>query len=645
MKICIVIQSDAFRNSAGMRIRYDRFAECIAEPGVTLEAVTCAELVVAEKLDHDVYIFCKTFDTAALLLARRVRAARKAVGQDLFDDYFSQYDDPRLQRYRNWMSEMAPVTDFAICSTPRMVDILRGYLPNVPITPIDDPVTGFDPILVSSIADAKVARARESRTLEVVWFGIGDNPYFRVGLSDLAACEEEFVRMQQLGWKIHLTIVTNRRAFEGGGAEALRGLSVGFDLVEWTEEAESEALEHATVAILPVSGQSFSRAKSLNRALTALRSGCQVLTVGYPLYERLDQFIYKSTEQLLADIESTGCRVSSTSVNALISRVSEVANPFEGAKAFVKQAREGLRIASALRTSVPLVCLLHGRKSKIDLHKLVQRMGGVSVRTIFTEAPWNFPVRFDLVDGAVAMRSTAAIAKRFGMPVADSKATITIGDFEFVDVDLAALEIQPMRIHLAPKSLIQDAVLYQDVFAFAARCCAAAFGAVDLIISDVSPLAACSRHRTQSHLHAEPGNVAALQPRRPGEPAQRPTGFFQRPTGLFQKLALRVARNVSAPETQEAMSLFRDCALFDRDWYLQTYRDVAANRFDPLRHYLEIGWREGRDPSPAFSSKLYLKDYPDVAKQGLNPLLHYIRFGQYEGRKVRPRIKSGLSDR
>ena len=29
MKICIVIQSDAFRDSAGMRIRYDRFRDSL----------------------------------------------------------------------------------------------------------------------------------------------------------------------------------------------------------------------------------------------------------------------------------------------------------------------------------------------------------------------------------------------------------------------------------------------------------------------------------------------------------------------------------------------------------------------------------------------------------------------------------------
>jgi hypothetical protein len=638
MKICIVIQSDAFRTSAGMRIRYDRFAQCLPDPAVTLEAVSCATLVAAQELEHDVYIFCKTFDTSALLLARRARSKGKAVGHDVFDDYFSQYDDPRLQTYRDWMRQMAPVTDFAICTTARMVEVLRDYLPDVPITAIDDPLLGFDPIAAGSLADAKVERARANRVLEVAWFGIGDNPYFLVGLADLASCDPALARMGRLGWTVHLTIVTNRRAFEGAAAEALRGLSVGFELLEWTEEVERQVLEKATVALLPVSGQSFSRAKSLNRPLTAISSGCQVLSIGYPLYERLDEFVYRSADELLHDIERGHCRIGSASRKALIPRIAEVANAFDGAKRFVQQAREGLRRASARRGAHAVVCLIHGRKTKIDLHKMVQRIGGLSVKTIFTDAPWNFPIRFDLVDGAIRMRATTGVARKFELPVSSTEGSTRIGDFDFIDVDLAALGLEPLRVNFNPTSVFEDAILYADVFAFAENCCAAAFGTVDVITCDISPVVvARPRRPLPIHRTGKSVDVAVLAEERRREP-------FRPWSGLIEKMRLRVSAPKSA-EMEEAVSLFEDCALFDRNWYLENYADVAASRLDPLRHYLELGWREGRDPSPAFSSKLYLKDNPDVAQQELNPLLHYIKFGQFEGRKVRPRIRSGSADR
>jgi hypothetical protein len=72
--------------------------------------------------------------------------------------------------------------------------------------------------------------------------------------------------------------------------------------------------------------------------------------------------------------------------------------------------------------------------------------------------------------------------------------------------------------------------------------------------------------------------------------------------------------------------------LLDREWYLQTYPDVRDIGADPGRHYLESGWREGRDPGPNFSTLAYLRANADVARSGVNPLLHYIEHGHAEGR-------------
>jgi len=72
--------------------------------------------------------------------------------------------------------------------------------------------------------------------------------------------------------------------------------------------------------------------------------------------------------------------------------------------------------------------------------------------------------------------------------------------------------------------------------------------------------------------------------------------------------------------------------LFDREWYLTTNTDIAASGTDPLAHYLEHGWKEGRNPSAFFDGSWYLVHNPDVAQADINPLLHYVRSGQSEGR-------------
>ena len=82
--------------------------------------------------------------------------------------------------------------------------------------------------------------------------------------------------------------------------------------------------------------------------------------------------------------------------------------------------------------------------------------------------------------------------------------------------------------------------------------------------------------------------------------------------------------------------------LFDPDWYLRQYPDVAAAGEDPAHHYVTKGATERRSPGPNFDADAYLTSYPDVAASGVNPLLHYMQFGMAEGRdaKLEARIRA-----
>ena len=82
--------------------------------------------------------------------------------------------------------------------------------------------------------------------------------------------------------------------------------------------------------------------------------------------------------------------------------------------------------------------------------------------------------------------------------------------------------------------------------------------------------------------------------------------------------------------------LVRRSQLFDTAWYLEEYPDVAAACLEPVRHFLDKGWREGRNPSSAFDTADYLERHLDVARAGANPLVHYLRRGQREGREIHP---------
>lgn len=72
---------------------------------------------------------------------------------------------------------------------------------------------------------------------------------------------------------------------------------------------------------------------------------------------------------------------------------------------------------------------------------------------------------------------------------------------------------------------------------------------------------------------------------------------------------------------------------FDRDFYLSRNPDVTEAGVDPLFHFCAEGHREGRDPSPDFSTSYYLASNPDVREAGLNAFVHYIVAGRSEGRR------------
>jgi len=89
-------------------------------------------------------------------------------------------------------------------------------------------------------------------------------------------------------------------------------------------------------------------------------------------------------------------------------------------------------------------------------------------------------------------------------------------------------------------------------------------------------------------------------------------------------------------EDGESLEAIRASGLFDAQWYLDENPDVLESRVDPLRHYLDHGAGEGRNPGPAFDTRFYLDTNVDVAESGMNPLLHYIRYGKVEGRRPGP---------
>lgn len=102
---------------------------------------------------------------------------------------------------------------------------------------------------------------------------------------------------------------------------------------------------------------------------------------------------------------------------------------------------------------------------------------------------------------------------------------------------------------------------------------------------------------------------------------------------LGHRLALaRPARFAIRREYNE----IRAAMLFEAEWYLARYPDVAAAGIDPLEHYIRFGSGEGRNPHPLFDSQWYATQAPDLAASRLSALGHYISIGAARGLDPNP---------
>lgn len=112
-----------------------------------------------------------------------------------------------------------------------------------------------------------------------------------------------------------------------------------------------------------------------------------------------------------------------------------------------------------------------------------------------------------------------------------------------------------------------------------------------------------------------------------GEPA------YLNPNPLFL-LSFYVSQLPTPPEKHEILAHYirqesfgarRPNPFFSGLYYVEQYHDVLATRQHPLAHYYWHGWREGRNPIPAFQTQDYIKRYKIDPSIGPNPLGKFLQ--------------------
>jgi hypothetical protein len=419
MKIVVLVPSLEYLNNAGARIRYRRIAPRLAERGIELKLEDINEFA-PESAEADVVIISKCHDPLSIVVAATLAHRGTLVGVDLFDDYFSQRGDSRMSRFRLWLDQILSSCDFVLCSTEAMAGIADQYRPGISVHVMNDPAS--DPRLdeLRQILTRKLRQVREDRRISVGWFGVGDNPYFPIGLHDLACFGGVLEELLRSGMDVQLRVLTNPRALTAYGLALLQKLPVRSVVEEWTEEAEQELLASTFVAFLPVNAQPFSTAKSLNRAVTALTSGCQVLSAGYPLYERLGPLIYRDAAQLMENLAQGTMRLSPERLPVY----RQVMETLASAEAEASRLADFLTSLEHGTPEDDTLVMLHGHSTSGAAHKLVQRVNGLSIASPYCHTRADFDVIFKATATGLAMQVSKKAARRLKphrrSPVPDS---------------------------------------------------------------------------------------------------------------------------------------------------------------------------------------------------------------------------------
>jgi hypothetical protein len=368
-----------------------------------------------------------------------------------------------------------------------MAKVVRQYRSSLPTHIMNDPAPMESFAQASLSADRKALGARDERRIRVCWFGIGDNPYFPVGLADVVAYGSRLAALSRTGMDVSLKVLTNERALSADGLAMLRRLPIRTEIEEWTNQGELDALNGALIAFLPVSAQPFSVGKSLNRAVTALSMGCQVLSAGYPLYDAFESLIYRDPLALLGDLDRGTLRFSAAS-QSMAQRLVQT---------FASSQVEAAKLASFMSSLVPQsltdagpICVIHGHSTRLETHNFVRQVHGLSVASPHSAAPFDFDVVFRGTGGGLKMLVSKSAAERLLPKVRER--TLPGERFKgrrYLEVaDSFARGGAPARSHWDNPSIPFQLATYGESIRLMERSLADAFGACRMFVSETRPL-------------------------------------------------------------------------------------------------------------------------------------------------------------
>jgi hypothetical protein len=151
-----------------------------------------------------------------------------------------------------------------------------------------------------------------------------------------------------------------------------------------------------------VNHQNFSIAKSLNRGISALTGGTQILSAGFDLYDAIGPFRYRDADPLLADLEEGNLRLRPQTLPALKECMSGLADPANEAGwllEFLKGLPPVARSDISTGATGPSHAIVFGSRAPSAVTTFAQQRGIALIGTPFCLPSSRFNLYFDFRDG------------------------------------------------------------------------------------------------------------------------------------------------------------------------------------------------------------------------------------------------------
>ena len=311
-------QAPAFSDTvASIRIRCIQVMVELGQMGLRVEKFS-----VSRPSPYNAVVFSKAYRTSDLEVATRLKREGVSVVFDICDDHiYAAKTSPVLDERASRLQQMLNLADRVVVSTVTLGVAMAEYFPLVAgkITVIPD---ALDPLVIKRGSTKGRLRLTDSahlwriegflkrrrEALKLVWFGNHGVGHAQSGMADLLEVRsalEDYAATKPLT----LTVISNSyRKY----LSVCKAWQFPTCYVPWRLATFTQVLALHDVAILPVSRNPFTLAKTNNRPATAVLSGLGVIADSIPSYEELNPYIWLDDwpEGLIAYAEDTAYELS-----------------------------------------------------------------------------------------------------------------------------------------------------------------------------------------------------------------------------------------------------------------------------------------------------------------------------------------------